>query len=551
MADLTPLDRAVRAARRGHDEAARRLLDAVLADEPDNELALAWRARVEADPDAKAGFLRRVLALNPAAQWATDALAGLGDAAEAGTAAPAGSLDTVGRRAAQIDHLQCPNCGGQVEVHPDRGAKAVACQHCGSVLDLTSKQLEILGRFKRRFQPAQDILPGAEGTFDGERHVVMGWLRYKGWDSEESWTWDEWQLLGDSGAVRYLSWSRDEGFLLQTPVRPTPRTTRAGIELPGGRVNFYETSPASITGMAGELTWRPRLDETLQVGEAKKGGVQYSAELTADEVEVVSGSRLDELAVWEAFGRTDKIEAIRERKERWKRRRRSAAGIAKLFALGGLAFIAFGLWLVPAMGSSVGGEAAHTYTSGPVSLDNVVGAMLPSVPVRPPDFERSPAVLRTARDLVRYDTVDAGTVRLEANQGYVAEIRGTPPVDAPLGLDVKLVVLDPDGEVVITPYVASLAGRAGEPVAETSRSFGVRDDGTYRVAFLVGREWSAPYDYEPPADDPDAREWTEPVSFPIAATLRSAWIPEPFYLAAAFSLFVAVAFFVFSRTGPR
>ena len=551
MTDLTPLDRAVRAARRGHDEAARRLLDPILIDDPDNELALAWRARVEADPDTKAGFLQRVLDVNPRAQWATDALADLGDATETAAPKASGSLDSVGRRTAKIDHLQCPNCGGQVEIHPDRGSKSVACQHCGSVLDLTSKQLEILGRFKRRFQPAQDILPGAEGTFDGERHVVMGWLRYKGWDSEESWTWDEWQLLGDSGAVRYLSWSHDEGFLLQTPVRPTPKTTRTGIELPSGRVNFYEQSPASITGMAGELTWLPRLDETLQVGEAKRGGVQYSAELTADEVEVVAGSRMDELAVWEAFGRTDKIEAIRERTERWKRRRRTAAGIAKIFALGGLALLAAGVWLVPRMGGSVGGEAAHTYTSNPVSLDNMVGAMLPSVPVRPPDFERSRQVLEAARDLVRYDTIDAGTVRLEANQGYVVDLRGTPPVDEPLGLDVKLVLLTPEGEVASTPYVASLTGRAGQPTSEQSWHFGVPEDATYRVAFIVGREWSAPYGYEPPADDPDAREWTEPVSFPIAASIRSAWTPGPFYFAAAFSLFLAFAFFVFSRTGPR
>ncbi|PAP76148.1 DUF4178 domain-containing protein [Rubrivirga marina] len=547
MVDLTPLDRAVRAARRGHDEAARRLLDAVLMDDRDNELALAWRARVEGDPDTKAGFLQRVLALNPNATWATDALARLGDVTEAATPGSTGSLDTVGRRAARIDHLQCPNCGGQVEIHPERGSKSVACQHCGSVLDLTSKQLDVIGRFKRRFEPAQDILPGAEATIDGERHVVMGWLRYKGWDSEESWTWDEWQLLGDSGAVRYLSWSRDEGFLLQTPVRPTPTTTRAGIELPNGRVSFYETSPASITGMAGELTWRPRLDATLQVGEAKKGGVQYSAELTADEVEVVAGSRMGDLEVWEAFGRTDKVEAIRERQERGRRRRRSAAGIARLFGLGGIAFLALGIWIVPRLGSDVG-QAAHTVESGPVSLDAEVAALLPPVEGGPPGFERATDVLRNARDLVRYDTIEAGTVRLSEGRAYVVQVGATPPVAPPRGVDVEVAFIDPGDGDVFQPSVSPLVSANSAPTTEDSRPFRVDvsdgDEAAFRVVLLVGREWSGRE-----SDGPLA--WTEPVSFPISATVRHAWLPGPFYVAAAFSLFVAFAFFVFSRTGPR
>lgn len=546
MADLTPLDRAVRAARRGHEEAARRLLDAVLADEPQNELALAWRARVESDPDVKAGLLQRVLALHPDARWATDALAGLDGAAAAATPGRP-SLDTVGRREATIDHLQCPNCGGQVEVHPGRGSKSVACGHCGSVLDLTSTQLEILGRFKRQFEPAQDILPGAEGTFDGERHVVMGWLRYKGWDSEESWTWDEWQLLGDSGTVRYLSWSRDEGFLLQTPIRPTPKTTQRGIELPEGRVHFYETSPASITGMAGELTWRPRLDATLQVGEAKKNGVQYSAELTADEVEVVGGSGMGDLEVWEAFGRDDKVEALRARQERAKRRRRTAAGIAKLFALGGLAFLAFGIWIVPALGGEVG-QAAHTYESGPVSIEDEVAALLPPVEGGPPGFERASDVLRTARDLVRYDTIEAGTVRLSEDRAYVVEVRATPPVASPLGVDVEVAFVDPGDGDVFQPSLSPLVSANREPTSDDSRPFRVDvsqgDEGSFRVVLLVDRQWSG-------RESDGSLVWTEPVSFPLTATIRRAWLPGPFYVAAAFSLFVAVAFFVFSRTGPR
>lgn len=311
--DLEALDRGIRAARRGHAEAARRILDEVLAADPGNEEAVLWRARAADEPAAKAHFLRRALELNPQNRWAADELEALGDV-EASRPVPGARGAAPPARTETIHHLQCPNCGGQVGVHADRGVQAAVCTHCGSVLDLTREQLEIIGSTKPNERPRVPVEPGMEGTFEGENHLVVGWLRYKGWDDEESWRWDEWQLVSDSGRVRYLSYSPDEGFLLQTPLHPTPRVTASRIELPDGNVAFKETGPAKIEALRGELTWRPRLDETLKVGEASKGGTHYSAELTAEEIEVVGGPKLTDAEVWTAFGRDDLVERDREAK---------------------------------------------------------------------------------------------------------------------------------------------------------------------------------------------------------------------------------------------
>ena len=307
MTDLSPLDRAVRAARRGHSAAARRLLDGVLATEADDEVAVVWRARVAETPEAQAHFLRRALALNPQNRWAQDELDRLGDT---DAEAPASGPELRGsERTDRLDTLSCPNCGGSVEVHPDRGSKAAVCSYCGSVLDLTSRQLDVIGRVKPKVGPRVPIEPGDTATFDGERHLVLGWLRYKGWDDEDKWEWDEWQLVGDSGTVRYLSYASDEGFLLQTALHPIPTVDARGIDLPSGRVRFSETSPAKITALRGELTWRPKLKETLKVGEASRGDQKYSVELTADEIEVVGGPSLTDVEVWKAFERPDLVEA--------------------------------------------------------------------------------------------------------------------------------------------------------------------------------------------------------------------------------------------------
>ncbi len=523
MPDLSPLDRAIRAARRGHAVAAQRLLDAVLLETPDDELALSWRARVSDDPAEKAGVLTRIVALNPANRWAADELAALGDV-DAAAPPRAGALADAGRRTQTLHHLQCPNCGGQVEIHPDRGIKSVACTHCGSVLDLTGGQAEIIGRFKKQFAPLQDILPGAEATFAGERHLVTGWLRYKGWDDESSWKWDEWQLVSDTGAVRYLSYSSDEGFLLQTPIRPTPAVSRRGIELPDGRVGFSELSPASIIGMAGELTWRPRLDETLQVGEAKRKGVHYSAELTADEVEVVGGKSLSPLEVWTALGRDDKLAELKAREERAKARRRSAAALARLCGLAALVF-AGAAWVVGGLeGREVFQETA-TADVEPVVLPEDV-------------LERA---------LVATDTVALGPVRLSGD-AVVAEIRATLPVGAPLGLRARVAFVATGGEPILIVPMDVLSGPVGMPVTVTSdpRSPSARDlrsGEAFDAVLLVEREWR---------DGPSGtKAWTEPATIPFTVTLRQVWVPGPFWGALAVSLLLGIVLFLFSRSGPR
>ena len=323
MSDLDLLTQGIRAVRRGHLDPARHLLDKVLAEQPRDEVALSWRARAAEDSDEQAGFLRRALAVNPDNRWAAQAL----QRAESGDPImPTGPIAEPGAASKlRLDQLQCPSCGGTVEIHPERGPKAVVCRYCGSVLDLSAEQLDILGQTSPKARPGVPIEPGMTATFGGAEHLVIGWVRYQGWDSEDRWSWDEWQLVDERGTPHYLS--RDEnGFSLQTRVEPLkpffPARSRV-IAVPGGRAVVQERSPAKITALRGELTWRPRLGQTLQVLDAVgPGGRVYSAEYSSDEIELVGGPRLSEQEVWHAFGRADLAQqAARKVKGREERQR--------------------------------------------------------------------------------------------------------------------------------------------------------------------------------------------------------------------------------------
>jgi hypothetical protein len=151
-------------------------------------------------------------------------------------------------------------------------------------------------------------------------------------------------------------------------------------------VRFSETSPAKITGMAGELTWRPRLGQTLQVGEASRGGQKLSTEITAEEIEVVTGASVPDEEIWQAFGRDDLVQEVSDAKVRAtaaRKKARPAFLLALLLLLGGCVGCGVGERVVdeeltvqragaslPAFGGAdkAGGDAA---ASGP---GQVVGA---------------------------------------------------------------------------------------------------------------------------------------------------------------------------------
>ena len=411
--DLSPLDRALQAARRGHHEAARRLLDGVLASDGANEEALLWRARVAEDDAERASFLQRVVALNPDNRWAVDELAKIQDG---GTAAAQPTSDT----------LSCPNCGGSVEVHPERGTKAAVCTYCGSVLELTAGQADIIGQMNPKVGPSQPVHPGDEATFFGENHLVMGWMQYEGWDDEDRWRWDEWQLVSDSGVPRYLSFSSDEGWMIQTPIRPTPKIGMMWIDTPDGKAFIKERGPARILAMRGEFTWRPGLDRTLQVIEAKTGKTHVSAETTADELEVVAGPRIEERELWEAFGREDKLKEMDERIEKRKRQRRAL----RLAAL--ICFLASGVYFM-----GIGWAAAKGGTVISSSTADFVSDLS--------DLQRLPPL--EGNNIIVRDSVVLTTVDVE-NPGDVYEIQVEAPYEGDIfASEVTIYVEEPDGDV--------------------------------------------------------------------------------------------------------
>lgn len=326
------LAKGIRSARRGNKVAAQRFLSAAIQQEPASEEAWLWLARVQENPQDQAASLQRVLQLNPENKWAAEQLATLqaqaNQPSQQRAQTQAVSADSINSDLADTDlantaafantpkgltTFACPHCAAALQIHNPE-SRVYACQFCKTVIDLSAAQPSILGSNSRWAKPLQPIEPGMKGTFNKIEYEVIGWVQYEGRDDEEVWRWDEWSMLSAKGDFLWLSYSDDEGFLLQKRQAPTEAFNFQLAEyLPteDGKVRIQERSTAKIRAIGGELTWKAAVDDKMLYLEAHRGDYRYSAELIPNqELEIFRGKGIPAQTVWQAFQRQDKLDEL-------------------------------------------------------------------------------------------------------------------------------------------------------------------------------------------------------------------------------------------------
>jgi hypothetical protein len=208
----------------------------------------------------------------------------------------------------EVTRLSCPNCAASLDLRNAR-SKSIVCSSCGSQIDVTDQAaLQKIGQVGLRPEP--QVTPfqvGMQGTVKGEEHAIIGRVVYH---SDEGDIWDEWLLLSAAGQYRWISDSKNEGMALWEPFTPTtpvdPSTIRFGsmINLREKPVAVRDVGSARIDYLEGELTWKAKVGDTMQYGEADGPNERYSIEWTQNEVEFYAGGRVDRAETASAFGVT-------------------------------------------------------------------------------------------------------------------------------------------------------------------------------------------------------------------------------------------------------
>jgi hypothetical protein len=253
---------------------------------------------------------------------------------------------------APLRQIQCPNCGAPVnQFAPD--SQTLVCQKCSSTIALGAEEMQLVGKPSRIPAPPVPIKIGDSFKWKDIGYFVLGRVRYEGWDDEETWAWDEWQVGTSDGRLLWMSYD-EKGFSVFNKLRMrTPFNPMVDLLVPVGtdkdgkpqRAYIKERYPARIRAAEGELTWRAAPGEQLYMAEGAGNGKVYSIQKTDEELEVYEGEQIPELDIANAFGNAE-----------WAKKVKSQAGFQ-----GALMFAAF---LACAFGIAALLGAAWATTSG-------------------------------------------------------------------------------------------------------------------------------------------------------------------------------------------
>jgi hypothetical protein len=200
--------------------------------------------------------------------------------------------------------LNCPKCGGALELHAPDATQRVACPYCASLLDVEQGNLRYLSTLRpSRIAP---LIPlGTIGAFGGTSYTVIGFLVRSVTEEGVVYRWQEYLLYNPSVGFRWLVHS-DDHWNFVTPVSPgevDDRFQRANYA--GKSFRLFQTGLATVRHVLGEFYWKVEVGEEVQTRDLIHPPEALSIETAQGEQNTSLGIYVRPAEIEKAFGVTN------------------------------------------------------------------------------------------------------------------------------------------------------------------------------------------------------------------------------------------------------
>lgn len=199
--------------------------------------------------------------------------------------------------------LNCPHCGGALNLRAPDKTERVVCPNCASLLDVTQGKLQFL--YSLEHIEKTQIPLGSVGTFDGKKFTVIGYMKRSVTIDGTKYYWEEYLLYDVASGFRWLTCS-DKQWNFVRAVPPGDVQVSTGALYRGTYFKPFQHALAFVEYVLGEFYWKVEVGETVQASDYIAPPQMLSREISesseASEVNYSLGEYKTPREIEKAFG---------------------------------------------------------------------------------------------------------------------------------------------------------------------------------------------------------------------------------------------------------
>ncbi|HKV38059.1 MAG TPA: DUF4178 domain-containing protein, partial [Blastocatellia bacterium] len=207
--------------------------------------------------------------------------------AELGFAASVHAPEHETRHAGGVQ-LNCPKCGGPMDLRAPDKTERVTCPNCGSLLDVNQGGLVFLKALERgRVVPVIPI--GTTGDIAGGKYTVIGFMQRSVEFSGVRYHWEEYLLYNPQLGFRWLVRSDEQWNFVETVSPGQVKASAKYATFNNRHFRIYQDTVARVDYVSGEFYWKVTLGELVRASDFVHPPFMLSREISVTEAQRLEG----------------------------------------------------------------------------------------------------------------------------------------------------------------------------------------------------------------------------------------------------------------------